>query len=143
MVQARAAGRPLARVHQDRARAAADAALPIERRATAPGGQAAAALDRAAARRTDGLPPPPQSKTADVFFLAAASPTPRPPGRAGLTELRALAEQGVTVDIPDAPLPRPEFYQPLRRRPPGLVAGGAGLGLLPPLRGAGLRRRRR
>ncbi len=45
----------------------------------------------------------------------------------------------MTLDIPDAPLPQAEFYAPLRRRAAGLVAGGARLGLLPPLRGAGLR----
>ena len=54
--------------------------------------------------------PPPQPKTADVFFLAtvAGSSTVR---ERGLAELRTLADQGVRLDIPDAPLPREEFYR--------------------------------
>jgi hypothetical protein len=48
-------------------------------------------------------------KRADVFFSGrvAGSSTLR---ARGLDELRALASQGVTLDIPDAPLPQPQFY---------------------------------
>ena len=56
------------------------------------------------------LPPPPQPKTADIFFLARVADSSTARAR-GLAELRALADQGVAVDIPDAPLPRPEFYR--------------------------------
>lgn len=58
----------------------------------------------------EGLPLTPQPKTADIFVLArvAGSATLR---ARGLAELRALAERGVVVDIPDQPLPRPEFYR--------------------------------
>jgi hypothetical protein len=59
----------------------------------------------------DLLPPPaPAEKRVDVFFSGrvAGSSTLR---ARGLAELRALESQGVTLDIPDAPLPRPEFYQ--------------------------------
>jgi hypothetical protein len=60
--------------------------------------------------RTEGLPPPPQIKTADVFFLARVADSSTARAR-GLAELRALADQGVSVDIPDVALPRPEFYR--------------------------------
>jgi hypothetical protein len=58
----------------------------------------------------EGLIPPPQPKTADVFFLAtvAGSSTVR---ERGLAELRTLADKGVRLDIPDAPLPRDAFYR--------------------------------
>jgi hypothetical protein len=58
----------------------------------------------------EGLPLPPQAKTADVFFLARVADSSTARAR-GLAELKALAEQGVIVDIPDGPLPRPEFYR--------------------------------
>ncbi len=57
-----------------------------------------------------GLPQPPQPKTADVFFLARVADSSTARAR-GLAELRALAEQGLVVDIPQSPLPRPEFYR--------------------------------
>ncbi len=60
--------------------------------------------------RTEGLPPPVQAKTADVFFLARVEGSSTARAR-GLEELRVLAAQGVVVDIPDAPLPRAEFYE--------------------------------
>lgn len=60
--------------------------------------------------RTEGLPPPPQAKTADIFFLARVADSSTARAR-GLAELRALADQGVVVDIPDGNLPRPEFYR--------------------------------
>jgi len=60
--------------------------------------------------RAEGLPQPPRAKTADVFFLARVADSSTARTR-GLAELRALASQGVVVDIPDSPLPRPEFYQ--------------------------------
>ena len=56
------------------------------------------------------LPLPAQpEKRVDVFFSGrvAGSSTLR---ARGLAELRALASQGVTLDIPDAPLPQPQFY---------------------------------
>lgn len=58
-----------------------------------------------------GLPPvPPPPKTVDVFFAGqvekSSSIRPR-----GLSELRALAGEGVSLDIPDAPLPRAAFYE--------------------------------
>ena len=60
---------------------------------------------------SEGLPPQdPVDKRADVFFAGrvegSSSVRPR-----GLVELRALADQGVAVDIPEAPLPRAEFYR--------------------------------
>jgi len=60
--------------------------------------------------RVEGLPPPPQPKTADVFFLARVADSSTARAR-GLAELRALAGQGVVVDLPDGPLPRAEFYR--------------------------------
>jgi Glycosyl transferases group 1 len=60
--------------------------------------------------RTEGLPPPAQAKTADVFFLARVADSSTARVR-GLAELRALADRGVVVDIPDEALPRPEFYR--------------------------------
>lgn len=58
----------------------------------------------------EGLPPPPQAKTADVFFLGRVADSSTARAR-GLAELKALADQGWVIDIPDAPLPRPEFYR--------------------------------
>jgi hypothetical protein len=58
----------------------------------------------------EGLPPPPQAKTADVFFLARVADSSTARAR-GLAELRALADQGLLIDIPDSALPRPEFYR--------------------------------
>jgi hypothetical protein len=60
--------------------------------------------------RGEGLPPPAQPKTADVFFLARVEGSSTVRAR-GLVELQALAAQGVVLDIPEAPLPRPEFYR--------------------------------
>ena len=60
--------------------------------------------------RAEGLPPPPQPKTADIFFLARVADSSTTRAR-GLAELKALAGQGVIVDIPDSPLPRAEFYR--------------------------------
>jgi hypothetical protein len=57
-----------------------------------------------------GLPTEPQPKTADIFFLARVADSSTARAR-GLAELRALADQGVAVDLPDGPLPRPEFYR--------------------------------
>jgi hypothetical protein len=54
--------------------------------------------------------PPPQAKTADVFFLARVADSSTARTR-GLAELKALAEQGVIVDIPDGNLPRAQFYE--------------------------------
>ena len=55
------------------------------------------------------LPLPPSEKRADVFFSGrvAGSSTLR---ARGLAELKALAGDGVSLDIPDAPLPQPQFY---------------------------------
>jgi hypothetical protein len=52
----------------------------------------------------------PGEKRADVFFSGriAGSATLR---MRGLAELKALADQGVVVDAPDAPLPPEVFYQ--------------------------------
>lgn len=52
----------------------------------------------------------PQPKRADLFFSGrvAGSSTLRP---RGLEELRALAGQGLVVDIPEAPLPPEPFYE--------------------------------
>jgi len=59
----------------------------------------------------EGLPPAPAPpKTADVFFAGrvAGSSWIRP---RGLSELTALATtEGLRLDIPEAPLPRAEFY---------------------------------
>jgi glycosyltransferase involved in cell wall biosynthesis len=59
----------------------------------------------------EGAPDPASvPKRFDVFFAgrmeASSSLRPR-----GLAELRALADQGVSVDVPDGPLPREEFYR--------------------------------
>ena len=57
------------------------------------------------------LPPPPAEKRADVFFSGRVADSSTLRAR-GLAELRALAAQGgLTLDIPDAPLPLVEFYQ--------------------------------
>jgi hypothetical protein len=55
------------------------------------------------------LPLPPAEKRVDIFFSGrvAGSSTLR---ARGLAELKALAAQGVSLDVPDAPLPQPEFY---------------------------------
>src|SRR6185437_8312425 len=55
------------------------------------------------------LPIPPAEKRADVFFSGRVEGSSTLRAR-GLAELKALAGQGVTLDIPDAPLPQPEFY---------------------------------
>jgi hypothetical protein len=57
------------------------------------------------------LPIPPAEKRFDVFFAGrvTGSSTLRP---RGLAELRALAGAGhISLDIPAAPLPRPDFYR--------------------------------
>lgn len=56
------------------------------------------------------LPLSAREKRSDVFFSGriADSSTLR---AQGLAELRALAGQGVAIDIPEAPLPREAFYQ--------------------------------
>jgi hypothetical protein len=57
------------------------------------------------------LPPlAPVEKRADVFFAGrvSGSSTLRP---RGLAELRAMAERGLALDAPEAPLPRDEFYR--------------------------------
>ena len=58
----------------------------------------------------DLLPLAPAEKRFDLFFSGrvAGSSTLR---ARGLGELKALEGQGVTLDIPDTPLPRAEFYQ--------------------------------
>jgi hypothetical protein len=56
------------------------------------------------------LPPASLTKAADVFFAGRveASSWVR---EKGLPELLALRERGITVDIPEAPLPPDEFYR--------------------------------
>jgi hypothetical protein len=56
------------------------------------------------------LPIPPAEKRADVFFAGrlTGSSTLRP---RGMAELQALAASGLTLDIPEAPLSREEFYR--------------------------------
>lgn len=55
------------------------------------------------------LPDGPREKTADVFFAGRVDGmTVR---EHGLAELLALRNKGVRVDIPEAPLPRKEFYE--------------------------------
>jgi hypothetical protein len=56
------------------------------------------------------LPLAPRDKQVDVFFSGRVEGSSTLRAR-GLAELRALAEQGVTVDIPDRPLPPAEFYE--------------------------------
>ncbi len=48
-------------------------------------------------------------KRVDVFFSGRVWGSSTLRAR-GLAELKALASQGVTLDIPDAPLPQPQFY---------------------------------
>ena len=55
------------------------------------------------------LPLPPAEKTADVFFAGRVTGSSTLRER-GLAELRALAGAGLSLDIPDAPLPREAFY---------------------------------
>ncbi|MGH6957804.1 MAG: glycosyltransferase [Caulobacteraceae bacterium] len=57
-----------------------------------------------------GLPPPPEEKRADVFFAGRVEGSSTLRAR-GLAELRALADRGVAVDIPEAPLPPEAFYR--------------------------------
>lgn len=56
------------------------------------------------------FPVEPTRKSTDLFFAGSikASSSMR---QKGLTELMALREQGVVVDIADTPLPRTEFYR--------------------------------
>ncbi|HVM98743.1 MAG TPA: glycosyltransferase [Caulobacteraceae bacterium] len=56
------------------------------------------------------LPAAPAPKTADVFFLATVDGSSTARER-GLAELRELRAQGLAIDLPDAPLPRDEFYR--------------------------------
>ena len=58
----------------------------------------------------DGLPLPPREKTADIFFSGRVAGSSSVRER-GLAELKALADAGVKVDIPDRPLPPAEFYE--------------------------------
>jgi glycosyltransferase involved in cell wall biosynthesis len=71
------------------------------------------------------LPMEAQKKTADVFFAGdtESSSTVR---TAGMRELTALRERGITVDIPPSRLPLPEFYQRAARA--WLVWSPEGLG---------------
>jgi hypothetical protein len=59
---------------------------------------------------SEGLLPTPQLKQTDIFFLGQVSGSSTVRAR-GIAELRALADHGVVVDLPDAPLPRAEFYR--------------------------------
>lgn len=56
------------------------------------------------------FPEPGQEKRADVFFAGRTEGSSTVRAR-GLAELKALAAQGVVVDIPDAPLPPDAFYR--------------------------------
>ena len=51
-----------------------------------------------------------QEKRVDLFFSGRVTGSSTLRAR-GLAELKALERQGVTLDIPDAPLPRAQFYQ--------------------------------
>jgi len=71
------------------------------------------------------LPIASAEKTADVFFAGSTegSSTVR---AAGIREIVALRERGVVVDIPEQPLPLPEFYR--RTASAWLVWSPEGLG---------------
>jgi hypothetical protein len=56
------------------------------------------------------LPFSPVEKRADVFFAGRITGSSTLRTR-GIAELRALAGQGLVLDIPEAPLPREEFYR--------------------------------
>ena len=56
------------------------------------------------------LPERPVEKTADIFFRATVTGSSTARQR-GLAELKALAAQGVIVDLPADTLPRAEFYR--------------------------------
>ncbi len=56
------------------------------------------------------LPVARSEKQADVFFAGRVTGSSTLRER-GLAELRALEAQGLSLDIPDAPLPREEFYR--------------------------------
>lgn len=58
--------------------------------------------------RLADLPSGPVAKSIDVFFAGQAA---TPLRRAELPALRELARAGVRVEIPEAPLPRAEFYR--------------------------------
>ena len=66
-----------------------------------------------------------QEKTADVFF-AGDTESSSSVRAAGMRELTALRERGITVDIPQSRLPLPEFYQRAARA--WLVWSPEGLG---------------
>ncbi|MFI4935616.1 MAG: glycosyltransferase [Caulobacterales bacterium] len=53
---------------------------------------------------------PSQERTSDVFFAGRIEGSSSLRAR-GLAELRALAAQGLRIDLPDAPLPREAFYR--------------------------------
>jgi hypothetical protein len=55
------------------------------------------------------LPASPE-KRVDVFFSGRVTGSSTLRAR-GLAELKALEREGVSLDIPDAPLPRPQFYE--------------------------------
>ena len=71
------------------------------------------------------LPAAAQEKTADVFF-AGDTESSSSVRAAGMRELAALRERGITVDIPQSRLPLPEFYQRAARA--WLVWSPEGLG---------------
>jgi hypothetical protein len=56
------------------------------------------------------LPAPAREKSVDVFFAGRVEGSSTVRAR-GFAELKALAAQGVAVDIPEAPLPLDAFYQ--------------------------------
>lgn len=58
--------------------------------------------------RADEMPNTATDKVVDVFFAGQAD---TPLRRSGLPELRALASEGVRVEIADARMSRPEFYR--------------------------------
>lgn len=61
-------------------------------------------------RKSVPLAQPVSAKTADIFFAGRVDASSWVRTR-GFPELLALREQGIVVDVPDAPLPPEEFYR--------------------------------
>jgi len=73
-----------------------------------------------------GAPPPPiTGKTTDVFFAGEIAHKARPRARAA-SELRALAAEGITIDMPAERLPPDEFHRRMARARLGWSPAGLG-----------------
>ena len=82
----------------------------------------------------------PPEKAVDVFFAGRVEASSRV-RTAGLSELRALAGEGIRVDLVTERLDRREFYRRCARAWIAWSPEGLRMGLLSPLRGGALRER--